>query len=306
MSANYYRDIGNQLRKIREEKKKEIKDIAQDSRISEEYIQAIEAGNIKEFPSTVYYNLFARAYARELGVDPEKMFVISSEETQELEKVEELGENISAQELRGLDVQMDDEEKSTGSAIFWLAGVGIIIIAVVLIFYFTEFGNRGSQTEVELPVREEITSSQAEPEPANQPVDSPVILAGENTPENVEIIGEKTRTEMEKPAEPTLPPMILRIDVIDSSWVLVMADGDTVLNRSLFAGDFRVLRADQRFIVTAWNPAGLEFKLNGRDMRSISPLGRPVRNVVIDRTNMESYYKQAAGGEGGEESVDEL
>jgi len=302
MSANYYRDIGNQLRKIRLEKKKEIKDIAQDSRISEDYIAAIEAGNIKEFPSTVYYNLFARAYARELGVDPEKMFVISSEETLELEKVEELGEKISEQELRGLDVQVDDNEKSVGTTVFWVAGVLVIIIAAVLIFYFTEFGGKESNQDTNTQPREDIVVGQMEQEEASQPVDSPAIMAGENTPSNVEIIDKEPepKPKKESPAKPKLPPMTLRIDVIDSSWVLVIADGDTVLNRSLFAGDFRTLRADRRFIFTAWNPSGLRLKLNDRDMRSISPIGRPVRNLVIDRTNMVSYYRAPDSSGNGE------
>lgn len=302
MSANYYRDIGNQLRKIRLEKRKEIKDIAQDSRISEDYIAAIEAGNIKEFPSTVYYNLFARAYARELGVDPEKMFVISSEETLELEKVEELGEKISEQELRGLDVQVDDNEKSVGTTVFWVAGVLVIIIAAVLIFYFTEFGGKESNQDTNTQPREDIVVGQMEQEEASQPVDSPAIMAGENTPSNVEIIDKEPepKPKKESPAKPKLPPMTLRIDVIDSSWVLVIADGDTVLNRSLFAGDFRTLRADRRFIFTAWNPSGLRLKLNDRDMRSISPIGRPVRNLVIDRTNMVSYYRAPDSSGNGE------
>jgi len=302
MSANYYRDIGNQLRKIRLEKRKEIKDIAQDSRISEDYIAAIEAGNIKEFPSTVYYNLFARAYARELGVDPEKMFVISSEETLELEKVEELGEKISEQELRGLDVQVDDNEKSVGTTVFWVAGVLVIIIAAVLIFYFTEFGGKESNQDTNTQPREDIVVGQMEQEEASQPVDSPAIMAGENTPSNVEIIDKEPepKPKKESPAKPKLPPMTLRIDVIDSSWVLVIADGDTVLNRSLFAGDFRTLRADRRFIFTAWNPSGLRLKLNYRDMRSISPIGRPVRNLVIDRTNMVSYYRAPDSSGNGE------
>ncbi len=306
MSANYYRDIGNQLRKIRLEKKKEIKDIAQDSRIPENYIEAIEAGNIKEFPSTVYYNLFARAYAREMGVDPEKMFVISSEETLELEKVEELGENISAQELRGLDVQTDDKEKSVGTTIFWIAGVLVVIIAAVLIFYFTELRGGDSQQSTTTEPREEIVVGQMETETENPAIDSSAIAAEATTPPVTKVAENKpdakteTAPKEETSTKPNLAPMTLRIDVIDSSWVLVIADGDTVLNRSLFAGDFRTLRADQRFIVTAWNPSGLTLKLNNREMRPISPLGRPVRNVVIDRSNMESYYQEPdTAGAGG-------
>ncbi|GEM_PF-1333563 len=307
MSANYYFDIGAQLRKIRLEQKREIKDIAQSSRISDKYIEAIEAGDIKAFPSTVYYNLFARAYARELGIDPDKIFVISSEETIELEKVEELGDSFSAQELRGLDVQVDEKEKSSGTAFFWFAGIFIVIVAAVLIYYFGNYGDEEGSSGA-IVSSTEIQDTVSLPVASDEPV-YPKPQAAEDTNRITPVVTEKPkeppvkRDTVVKQVQQTVPSgdqMTLSFDIIDSSWVLVIADGDTALNRSLYAGATRTIRANQTLVISAYNPSGINFKLNDREMRPISPLGRPVRNVVIDRSNMESYYRESAGGGAGE------
>ncbi|RKX23408.1 MAG: hypothetical protein DRP51_00345, partial [Candidatus Zixiibacteriota bacterium] len=89
--GNYHIDIGKQLKALRLEQKREIKDIARETRVSENYLEAIEAGRVEDFPSTVYYNLFARSYARELGQDPDLIFVVTTAESLELERVEALG-----------------------------------------------------------------------------------------------------------------------------------------------------------------------------------------------------------------------
>lgn len=309
MSANYYLDIGNQLKKQRLELKKEIKDLAVDSRISEAYIEAIEAGDIKSFPSIVYYNLFARAYARELGLEPEKIFVMSSEETVELEKVEALGEDVSAEELRGLDVQVDEPEKSVGSAVFWIVGIGLVIIAAVMIFYYTRSADQDTTPEQVDSTANIVVGNMEEGD------DTPGEVEAQMNSEKPEAAEEKIEKEPEATPPPTTreeqrvqrnnpeskqPPIRLRLDFLDSSWVFVMADGDTVLDRTLGADDFRSLQANEQFEITVFHPNRVNLLLNGKPMKGLSPVGRPIRSLIIDRNNMEQFYLENASEESGE------
>jgi hypothetical protein len=72
--------------------------------------------------------------------------------------------------------------------------------------------------------------------------------------------------------------------------VVVVADGDTVLIDNLDSGFARTLAAQEGFAISLGNPSGVELKLNNRPLRSISPGGRVVNNVVIDRSNFEDFF----------------
>jgi len=277
--TNYYVDIGAQLRARRLELKRELKDIAQEIKTSESYLEAIEAGNIDSFPSTVYYNLFARSYARELGFDPDKIFVVSTEESLELEKIETLGEDISAKEITGLELQEDAKSNnSLGKAAIWGAAA-VIIIFVAVIAYFVS-GDRESSREN--PAGEEELSV----EPASEPA-APAIDSGIKTTGVAEIVPETI------PTAPVLPPMVLRLEASDSSWVMVISDGDTILNRVLYADDFRILEARNRFRISAANPDVLQFTLDDTLLGPLTPPGRMIRNVDITRDNKSGFYRSS-------------
>jgi hypothetical protein len=93
-----------------------------------------------------------------------------------------------------------------------------------------------------------------------------------------------------QPQPPSVQPMELKINIRQTSWLLVLADGDTVLNRNLEPGDSRRLTADYRFAVSMGNPNGVEMKLNDTLLGPLSESGRPVRNLEINQLNKKDYY----------------
>ncbi len=69
-----YKEIGKRLREKRVSLKIELKDIVENIKIFEEYLIAIEEGELQNLPSDVYYNLFVRTYAKEMEIDVKKLF----------------------------------------------------------------------------------------------------------------------------------------------------------------------------------------------------------------------------------------
>lgn len=63
--------VGDNLRKVRQEKNLTLKDISNALRIQELYLQAIEVMDQKELPERVYTLGFVRSYAHYLGLDPQ-------------------------------------------------------------------------------------------------------------------------------------------------------------------------------------------------------------------------------------------
>lgn len=65
--------IGVTLSEARKQKKVSLKKIAQETKISSRYLQALEAETYDIFPAEVYLKGFLRSYAQYLGLDGEEM-----------------------------------------------------------------------------------------------------------------------------------------------------------------------------------------------------------------------------------------
>jgi cytoskeletal protein RodZ len=61
---------GKSLRAVREQKKIQLKRIADDTRIATLYLNAIEEERFERFPGRFYFKSFTGEYARFLGLDP--------------------------------------------------------------------------------------------------------------------------------------------------------------------------------------------------------------------------------------------
>ena len=62
--------IGEQLKQIREDKNISLEEVANATKISKRYLQAIEEGNYSLVPGQTYVIGIIRNYARYLGLDP--------------------------------------------------------------------------------------------------------------------------------------------------------------------------------------------------------------------------------------------
>lgn len=61
--------IGEQLRRVREERSIPLREIADQTRISIHYLEAIEANEFNRLPGGIFNRSFVKAYARYVGVD---------------------------------------------------------------------------------------------------------------------------------------------------------------------------------------------------------------------------------------------
>jgi cytoskeleton protein RodZ len=68
--------LGDALRERREHKGVTMQQAAEDTRIREKFLQAIESGDYQSLPGTVYTKGFLRNYAQYLGLEPEEMLAL--------------------------------------------------------------------------------------------------------------------------------------------------------------------------------------------------------------------------------------
>ena len=68
--------LGDALRQQREQMGVTLEQAAEDTRIREKFLQALESGDYQSLPGTVYTKGFLRNYAHYLNVDPEEMLAL--------------------------------------------------------------------------------------------------------------------------------------------------------------------------------------------------------------------------------------
>lgn len=287
-----YNKIGGVLRSKRLELGKDIKDLADQTKIAEKYLEAIEEGRISDFTSPVFYGLFVRSLAKEIGLDPEKLL----EEFAQPEEIIESEEQPRPVKLAATEKRtMGSNRKSAGlKGIFWIA---LFVIAAAIIIRLL-WGPQDKSKQADMT--SESTGIVIMPDSGSLafmllPNDSAMfeLTAAESTTIKPGMIG-KIFADSSTIVRPSGPAgsMSLRLQITtkERSWFFIMADGDTVLNTILEEGQTRTLEARNRFIMSIGNPYGVELRLNDTLLRQLSPDGQPVRGLRINQENRRSLY----------------
>ena len=65
-------DVGARLRVAREDRQISLREIAATTKISVSALEALEENDIEQLPGGIFTRAFVRAYAAEVGLDPEE------------------------------------------------------------------------------------------------------------------------------------------------------------------------------------------------------------------------------------------
>ncbi len=150
------KEIGEELRKAREEHGVSVEEVAEDLNLRVSQIENIESGNLKVFKDVFYLKCFIRDYAKYLGLDEERIMdefnEFFFEETSkipiaEIEKASK--EKQKEKKLEKKVVSPYTMEEKKGSKIIPVIVTLIILLLLFLIFYivFTEYLNPDEEQE---------------------------------------------------------------------------------------------------------------------------------------------------------------
>ncbi|MFH2035496.1 MAG: RodZ domain-containing protein [Candidatus Zixiibacteriota bacterium] len=270
-----YKEIGKRLKEKRTSQQIELKDIVEEIKIFEEYLVAIEEGEIQNLPSEIYYNLFVRTYARELGLDAEKLLddtYLGGGTDDGEQKEKKTGEPVERV------VSTANTYTSPKKIFGWIAIVVLVAFLVFIAISSLCSDSNGAITkQVNPPVA--IVNPEAANE-INPDLDTTLVDIKD---EGITVV------DLNATAPITPPPLTLDIEVQELSWILILADGDTVLHRNLRPNETRQITAENNFNLSVGNPNGVIMKLNNRQMRPLSRNGRAVTNLLITQSNKENY-----------------
>jgi transcriptional regulator with XRE-family HTH domain len=259
MSELYIR-LGKALKEERQGKSITLADIASQLKTSESTLERIEDGDVASFQSPVYFALNAKSFAESLGVDYTRTLDAIREDLGELNDVPANGvaaPNGAPSVASAPTVDAGDQARtnrllivSVGAIFLLAAGLGAWWLAT-------------SKNEPQTPALGERAKGAAESVPVS--MDTAAGL-------------------------PSTDSVLLMLNLVarGSSWVSLMADGDTAVFRTFVPGETLEVAAQRQMILTISSPANIDLRLNGLPAKLADRSGR-VSNVVVTPANVRAF-----------------
>ena len=242
--------LGADLRKQREIRGVSLKEIADSTKISKRYLEAIEQDDYASLPAPVFARGFVREYARYLGLSSEEMAARYSQAVGAQPETSETPVAPAAdRKPEGLPFIRIDRN---------LVGFGVLLVVFSAVMWW--LGSRSREVRSAVPAAETATVAPAvAPVVPTEPVVSSTAPA--SSPDRLE----------------------LDVKVIEDTWVILQVDGQPSINQVLRAGENRKLEAENEIRFEAvGNAGGLELTLNGHPIPSMGPRGKVVRGFSLD------------------------
>ncbi len=246
--------FGEKLRHEREMRGITLREIAEATKISCRFLQALEEGRLDVLPGGLFPRAFVRQYASFLGLDVEALLVEYSaahgETTVERRPPpppEPRGPRISAGHLI-------------------LGGIGLLLVILSL---------RHSSTQQEPRARRDTPATAA----------APAVLPSDRVLPVRSLAHEAVVTE-------SGGALVLTMTAQQECWVEVRADGTTVVNRVLAEGESQTLEARGEIVLSVGNAGALRLRLNDRPALPLGRSGEVRKNIVITRQSLPSLVDQ--------------
>jgi cytoskeletal protein RodZ len=240
-------DFGGKLRQARERRGISLRQIAASTKISAAALEALERNDISKLPGGIFSRAFVRAYAVEVGLDPDdtvKEFL--DRFNQEPPPTAESAMTVPQEET-------DFENKQKMAAlVLKIAIVGIPVL--LLLVYFTFFRNRSA------------VQAEGEPAPASTPLPPPDTGAPSAPPP-----APVAQAETPPPA-----PGQMKLEISPSAecWVSLTVDGKKLFARVMQRGERETHTVQREAVVEIGDAGAFAFAINGREGKPLGDVGQ--------------------------------
>lgn len=253
------KQIGEALRRRREEKNLTIQAVHAQTRIPVRFIEGLEAEDPSQFPAEVYFIGSLKRYAAFLGLSSSELLaqyrsktsvvpVPLSQISQEKERQQQ------SDKCKKIDVE--GQQPAPRVPLTYTLIVAVVVCALGALTY------RVIRHQGGLP------SCDTVPPVATAPDAVAVSTAAVPAPAPV-------------PAPQAPDQLRLSVTGIDSSWVKVVADTTTVFQGTILKGDTRTWDAHEQYAVVIGYAPGVKVTLNGADINVVKGAVRDIRQMTL-------------------------
>jgi len=244
--------LGSYLSSAREAKGIDLHDAAQQTRISINYLRAMEKEDFAKLPGEVFLKGFMKSYARFLGLD-ETEVMKRYQEMRPVKKVQAVVPD-QQQEANENATEKAERKKLPLEPLVW--GAVLFVALAVLLF-------------AALPDRSKHAPPAAVPETA-----------------------EKKQPEAGTVQPQLPEKLYLEIIALEDTWILVRTDISPQKKAVLKKGESVIWSADERFLLSYGSSGAVKLLLNGIDLVVNAPKNAVVRDLIITKAGVSTQKVQ--------------
>jgi len=234
--------FGQWLRRQREIREVPLREIADVTKISLRYLEALEQDRFDVLPAPVFAKGFLREYSKYVGLDDDEVvnsFLIAS------------GEIVRDEDEERKDTDQEPARAANRTTLFAILAVAAIVGVVAVLAF--------------------VVSRPATPPPRASAMAAPVL-----PPPAAPVV------EVEPQPAAEVSPLTVIIDFTEDCWVEAVVDEDRTISELRVQGESMRLEAEGRVLLTLGNPAGVQLEVNGKPYDFSVSGKRIVRNLEID------------------------
>ncbi len=278
--------FGVWLRRERELREISLEEIAETTKISKSYLEALEDERFDVLPAPLFAKGFLREYARYVGLDPDE--VVNSYLTARDDGEDPVGADSPSAERKS------SFEWTSGALL--AAGLVLLLVVVGFLGFWTERSQNDAAPEPSDPTVEAASTADLDSGGGTDLADEAGPAAVE-TANDLPAAPASRPTELgQEPAAPpvTAAPLVVTIDFTEDCWVEATVDGRRRLSELHVQGESLQIDAERLVSLTLGNPGGVRIEVNGDpwDLGAF-PVGRVARDIRIALDDIR-------GGEEGE------
>jgi len=263
--------FGDRLRREREMRGITLEEITESTKISRRHLEALEGEHFDQLPGGVFNKGFVRAYARFLGLDEDQAVAdYSAASNEQAEPEDKFPLEIHEEPKRNL-----NRRRSRLPLAFAIAALVGVLVGYVFWARSRPHTNESAAASTQRPAPAAATTAP----PVNTPVPTaePAAPAREATAElspSEPAPGQPAQAAPEKPVKPE-KVFVVKVKAKEDSWISIVADGKSVMERVLTAEKNKKIKAGKTLILRTGNAGGIEVSFNGVSLGSLGNENEP-------------------------------
>jgi cytoskeletal protein RodZ len=258
--------FGDRLRREREMRGITLEEITESTKISRRHLEALEGEHFDQLPGGVFNKGFVRAYARFLGIDGDQAVADYSAAS---------NEQPEAEDKFPLEIHEQPKRNLTPRRSHLPMAFAIAALVGVLVGYAFWAKSRPHTNESAAGSTQHAPPAAATTAP---PANAPVPAAESTTPAREATAAsspsESAQAAPEKPVKPE-KVFVVQVKAKEDSWVSIVADGKSVMERVLTAEKNKKIKAGKTLILRTGNAGGIEVTFNGVSLGSLGNENEP-------------------------------
>jgi cytoskeleton protein RodZ len=279
--------FGDRLRREREMRGITLDEITESTKVSRRHLEALEGEHFDQLPGGVFNKGFVRAYARFLGINEDQAIADYSTASNELPQPEnKFPLDIHAKPNPDL-----NPKRSYLPLVFAVAA----LVGVLVGYAFWAKSKPHSTGTAETTAAQSSPAASETPTNASTPAAAPSASTAASEP--------KPRAVEHTPAAVTTPPnpqqqapaaavvdkpektFSVSVKAREDSWVSIVADGKSVMQRVLNADKHKKIKAGKVLVLRTGNAGGIEVSFNGKPLGTLGNENEP-RTLTFNATGL--------------------